>query len=113
MPEHRPLRWRRPLFLGASTALATAVVVAAHDVMLPFVLAVLIAYVLTPLVAAVERRRVPRPAAVLVVYAAVIGSLAVFVQGVAPRIALEFRNLRGELPALATEATQKWAPAIT
>ena len=49
--------------------------VAAHEVMLPFVLGALIAYVLTPLVAMAERRKVPRPLAVLVVYAIVLGTI--------------------------------------
>jgi len=107
------MRLQRPVFLGASAAVAAAVMIAAHEVMLPFILAVVIAYVLTPLVAMAERRKLPRPAAVLLVYAVVLGSLAGFVRGVTPRIALEFRNLRGELPALAEEAKQTWVPAIT
>src|SRR5215472_6001886 len=113
MLEHTSRHWRRPVFLATIAFLAVVVVVAAHDVMLPFVLAVLIAYVLTPLVAAVERRRLPRPLAIVVVYAAVLGSVAALVYGIAPRIAFEFRGLRGELPALADEARQKWVPAIT
>src|SRR5271165_773869 len=104
---------RRHVFLGVSAALAVAVMVAAHEVMLPFILAAVIAYVLTPLVAMAERRRLPRPVAVLLVYAVVLGSIGGFARGVAPRIALEFRNLRGELPALSEEARAKWVPAIT
>jgi predicted PurR-regulated permease PerM len=49
---------RRTLFLVVSAALFVAVVIAAREVMLPFILAIVIAYVLTPLVAAVERRNV-------------------------------------------------------
>jgi predicted PurR-regulated permease PerM len=105
--------WKRRLLLTITAAVAVGVVAAANEVMLPFVLAVVIAYVLTPLVAMAERRKVPRPLAVLVVYAVVLGSMAGFVRGVAPRIGLEFRNLRGELPALAEEAKDKWVPAIT
>src|ERR1700690_1167195 len=112
MAEHGPRRWRRPLFLGGTALVAAAVVVAAHAVMLPFVLAVLIAYVLTPLVAAVERHRIPRPMAVIIVYAAVLGSISGLLNGIATRIALEFRNLRGELPAIAAEARETWVPAI-
>jgi predicted PurR-regulated permease PerM len=104
---------RRHVFLGVSALAAVAVIVAAHEVMLPFVLAIVIAYVLTPLVAYAEERRLPRPAAVILVYAVVLGSLAGFVRTVAPRIAFEFRTLRGELPALADEARTKWVPAIT
>jgi predicted PurR-regulated permease PerM len=108
-----PGRLRRQVFLGATATIAVAVMIAAHEVMLPFVMATLIAYVLTPLVAAAERRKLPRGAAVLLVYAAVLGGAGGFLRAVAPRIALEFRHLRGELPALATDAKERWAPAIT
>ncbi len=112
MAEHGPPRWRRPVFFGATAFIAAAITVAAHEVMLPFVLAILIAYVLTPLVAAVERRRLPRALAVIIVYAAVLGSISGLLNGIAPRIALEFRNLRGELPSISAEARDKWVPAI-
>jgi predicted PurR-regulated permease PerM len=112
MSYARPIRWHRSLFLGCSAALFVAVIVAAREVMLPFVLALLIAYVLTPLVAMVERQRVPRGLAVGMVYVFVLGSLAGFARGISPRIALEVRNLQAELPALATEAKKTWVPAI-
>ena len=104
---------RRLVLLGTTAAIAVTVAIVANEVMLPFVLAAVIAYVLTPLVAMAERRRVPRPLAVVMVYAVVLGSMAAFVSGIAPRIGLEFRNLRTELPALAEEAKVKWVPAIT
>jgi predicted PurR-regulated permease PerM len=113
MAEARAVSWRRPVFFGVTACIAAGVVIAAHEVMLPFVLAVVIAYVLAPLVATVESRKVPRPVAVIIVYAIVLGSVGGFLRGVAPRIALEFRNLRGELPALANEARDRWAPAIS
>ncbi|HXX68849.1 MAG TPA: AI-2E family transporter [Polyangiaceae bacterium] len=105
--------WRRKAFVIASAAVAAAVVIAAHEVMLPFVLAAVIAYVLTPLVGIVERQRVPRGLAVVVVYAAVLGSTGLLLRGIAPRIALEFRNLRSALPTAAAEAQTRWVPAIT
>ena len=109
--------WRRRLFLGTSAAIAAAVMLVAHEVMLPFVLAALIAFVLTPLVGRVERGargvRVPRALAIVLVYAVVLGSIATFVRGVTPRIAQEFRTLSAELPALAEDARTKWVPAIT
>jgi predicted PurR-regulated permease PerM len=107
------MKHRRPVFLGVSAAVAVAVMVAAHEVMLPFVLAIVIAYVLTPLVALAERRKLPPALAVLLVYAVVLGGTAGFLRAVTPRIAVEFRNLRGELPGLATEAKTKWVPAVT
>jgi predicted PurR-regulated permease PerM len=105
--------WKRRVFLGVSGAIAVAVMIAAHEVMLPFIMAAVIAYVLTPLVARVERRRVPRPLAIVLVYAVVLGSLALGIRGAAPRVALEFRTLRAELPTLADEARTKWVPAMT
>src|SRR5277367_6457251 len=80
--------------------------------MLPFVLASVIAYVLTPLVGRLERRKVPRAVAILLVYAVVLGALGGFARGIAPRIALEFRTLSAELPQLAAEARDHWAPAL-
>jgi predicted PurR-regulated permease PerM len=109
--DSRP-RWWRPFFFCVSAALVLATVVAAHEVILPFVLAAVIAYVLTPLVARLERRKVPRGVAVLAVYALVLGSGWAFVRAVAPRITLEFRHLRDELPTLADAARDRWLPAI-
>jgi predicted PurR-regulated permease PerM len=105
--------WQRRVFLAVSATISVAVMIAAHEVMLPFILAAVIAYVLTPLVARVEQRKVPRPLAILLVYALVLGALAIGVRGAAPRVAYEFRNLRAELPTLAEEARTKWVPAMT
>ncbi len=112
MAEPRKRRWHRPLLFSVTSAVTVAVVVAAREVMLPFVLALVIAYVLTPLVAVVERRGVRRSLAVILVYAVVLGALAGFARGVAPRIAFEFRALQGELPALASEVKERWVPTI-
>lgn len=105
--------WKRRVFVGVSAAIAVAVMTAAHEVMLPFIMAAVIAYVLTPLVARVEQRKVPRPLAIILVYAVVLGALTLGVRGAAPRVAYEFRNLRAELPTLAEEARTKWVPAMT
>jgi predicted PurR-regulated permease PerM len=111
--EQSGRRRKRAVFLVVSAALFLAVVVAAREVMLPFILAFVIAFVLTPLVAAVERRNVSGGLAVLVVYATVLGALGGFGAVVAPRIAHEFRTLRGELPTLAADARDRWVPAVT
>jgi predicted PurR-regulated permease PerM len=103
---------RRRLFLGGTAAVAVLVVAVAHEVMLPFVLALVIAYVLTPVVARLEGRRVPRAIAILLVYGVVLGTMGGFFRIVSPRIALEFRTLSAELPHLAAEGRDQWAPAI-
>jgi predicted PurR-regulated permease PerM len=112
-PYPTPPLWRRTLFLWTSAAIAVAVMVAAREVMLPFILAIVIAYVLTPLVAALERRKMPRALAVLCVYTVVLGSLGGFSWAIAPRIAHEFGNLRKELPRMSDQAKDRWIPAIT
>ncbi len=106
-------RWRRPVFVAVSATVAIAVMIASGEVMLPFILGVVIAYVLTPIVARAERRGVPRGLAIVLAYLLVFGSIAGFGRLVAPRIALEFRNLRKELPVIAREATNTWVPAVT
>jgi predicted PurR-regulated permease PerM len=103
---------KRTLFFAASAAIAALVIYTSREVMLPFVLALVIAYVLTPAVAWVERRRTPRAAAILVVYVIVLGSLYTFVRLAAPRVGQELRALRYELPMLATEFRDKWVPAV-
>jgi predicted PurR-regulated permease PerM len=75
---------RHTLFLCGSAAVAIAIIVLAHSVLLPFVLALVIAYVLTPLVAWVETRRVPRAAAIILVYVVVLGTLGIFIRLTAP-----------------------------
>ncbi len=52
-----PRRWRKPLLLGLSALILVVVVAVAHSVMTPFVMAMVIAYVLTPAVSWVERLR--------------------------------------------------------
>jgi predicted PurR-regulated permease PerM len=105
-----PRAWRRPVLYGLTAAAIVLVVSLAHDVMLPFVLSLVIAYVLWPLVAWVEHKRVPRGAAILLVYVAVLGSLGLFGRLVAPRVGQELVGLRKEIPALVAEARTVWIP---
>jgi predicted PurR-regulated permease PerM len=104
-------RWQRPAFLAVSALIVLTVVSLARDVMLPFVLGGLIAYVLTPLVRFVERRRIPRGLAVLIVYVVVLGTLGTFLRLVAPRLGSELATFAREVPALTAEVKSKWIPA--
>jgi predicted PurR-regulated permease PerM len=102
----------RVVFLSVSAAVAVAVVVVAREVLLPFIFALVIAYVFTPAVVWAERRRVPRVAAILLVYAVLLGSLGTFAHFALPRIAVELKTLRYELPELARTAKERWVPAL-
>jgi len=103
---------RRPIFLVASAAFVIAVLVASRAVLLPFVLSIVIAYVLYPGVAWFERRKVPRAASILVVYAILLGSLGLFARFAVPRLFQELGNLRSEAPVLAREAQERWIPWV-
>ncbi|MCA9620658.1 MAG: AI-2E family transporter [Myxococcales bacterium] len=102
----------RPVFLAACVVALVAIVLAAREVLLPFLLAMVVAFVLFPAVTAVERRRVPRWAAILLVYAALIGSLTAFGIAVVPRLLSETKTLSAELPKLTQQARDHWLPAL-
>jgi predicted PurR-regulated permease PerM len=105
-----PRRWRKPLLLGLSALVFVAIVALAHEVMTPFVMAMVIAYVLTPAVSWVERFRIKRGWAIIVVYVAVLGSLGVFGRLAAPRVGQELGNLGRELRHDAAAARDHWIP---
>lgn len=108
----RSARRRHALFLGMSASIALAVIIASRSVLLPFVLAFVIAYVLTPAVAWVERKRVPRALAIILVYVVVFGSIGLFVRLAAPRVAHELANLRRELPVISRTVRTEWVPQM-
>ncbi len=108
-----PGRWRKPVLLGLVAAVLLVVIVVARRVMTPFVLALVLAYVLTPAVSLAEARlRLPRALAIIVVYVVVLGSLYGFVRLTAPRVGQELGNLARELRHDAQVAKDSWIPAI-
>lgn len=108
----RAARRRHTIFLAVSAAIVLAVIIAAYSVLLPFVLALVIAYVLTPAVAWIEKKKVPRFAAILIVYAVVLGSMYLFIRTTAPRIGQELAGLRRELPAIRHTVRHEWVPYV-
>jgi predicted PurR-regulated permease PerM len=106
--------WTRPriVFLAVSGALLVAFVVWASEVLLPFFLGMIIAYVLTPLVARAERARIPRPAAILLVYGITLSVIYCSVAAIAPRIYTEGVKFTRDAPALLDEASQNWGPRV-
>ncbi len=104
--------WVRRGFMLGSLVLVLGVLLVAHEVLLPFVLALIVAYVLWPLVALVERRiHVARPLAIVMVYVLVLGSIALFVRVAAPRVVVELGGLRRELPGLGLHVQAEWQKA--
>lgn len=101
---------RYGVFLAVSAIVVGTMLIASRAVLLPFVLAMVLAYLLTPLVRIVERRRVPRAAAIILVYVVVLGGLAGFGRAVVPRVGQELGALRRELPSLVREARGTFVP---
>jgi len=115
-PEVAPSSRQRVLFVVVSTSLAVAALLVFRAVLLPFVLGLLVAYVLHPVVRALTRVRVggwspPRWAAVLAVYIAFLTTLVVVLLAVTPRVVSEVRDfVVHEVPALRAQAARTWLP---
>src|SRR5262245_20561228 len=90
-----PLGWtrRRIVFLALSALVVVALLVWAREVLLPFVLAMIVAYVLTPLVARCERLRIPRALSIILVYVVTISSIYFIAAAILPRIYSETAKL--------------------
>jgi predicted PurR-regulated permease PerM len=112
LSDDPPTPRRRRLFLGVSGATAAAVILASHAVLLPFVLALVVAYVLLPSVRRVERRGVPRWGAILIVYALTLGAVGGFVAIIVPRLVAEGRGLAADWPRFRAAARDEWLPAL-
>jgi predicted PurR-regulated permease PerM len=89
-----------------------AVVVAASDIMLPFVLAPVVAYVLTPLVAWLERKRFSRALAIVSIYVVLLGAIVAGVALAAPRVVGEVKGLRQELPEIGRRVQTELVPKV-
>jgi predicted PurR-regulated permease PerM len=102
----------RRVFLAVSAIAVVSVCIAAQAVMLPFVLALVVAYVLTPAVLRVERLRVPRWAAILLVYAITLGAIGGFIGTIVPRLVSEGKAAAAEWPNINRKVRNEWLPAI-
>jgi predicted PurR-regulated permease PerM len=103
---------RRAIFLAVSAVLVVALIIAARAVLLPFILGLVVAYVFTPAVLRVERLRIPRWAAILLVYAIALGAIGGFVALIVPRLSAEMKTLSAEWPNLKQDLREKWLPAV-
>jgi predicted PurR-regulated permease PerM len=110
-------RTRRRWFLVGSLVALGVLLFAARDVLLPFLLAIVVAYVLSPLVQWGERIRLfgvqpKRWVVVIVLYLLLIGGLVSFVMFSAPRLATELGRLAREAPRIVAQANNEWFPEL-
>ncbi|MDF2722196.1 MAG: permease [Paenibacillus sp.] len=73
-------------------------------VLAPFIIALIISYVLNPIVKLLNGRKVPRTAAVLLIYAVFIASVTVIVMNVTPVLMKQVGELNEHMPELTMRA---------
>jgi predicted PurR-regulated permease PerM len=100
------------VFLTVSSVVIVTLLVCVREVLLPFFLALIIAYVLAPLVERVERFRLPRAAAILIVYAVTLGTIYFSIAAIAPRIYLETAKFMRDAPSLADKFSDQYGPQL-
>jgi predicted PurR-regulated permease PerM len=124
-PEHAAIderqdkirRRNRMLFLGIFGGFAIAILFLFRGVLFPFLLALIVAYVLEPVCARLERvrirgRELPRWAAVVTVYAVLVSLIGVLVTFGVPRMVVELQRLAHEAPAAIASAKEEWIPRV-
>jgi predicted PurR-regulated permease PerM len=99
------------IFYGLWGALALGIIVVFREVLLPFFLAVVVAYVLAPLVDVLERR-MKRWVAVVTIYALLVGSMVTFAVLGLPRLAAEIEKLAREAPHALAQVRDTWLPEM-
>ncbi len=110
-PRHRPrrgsgaLRKLRPLIILATLVLVTGSLYLARPVLMPVAVAMLLTFLLSPAVVALQRRGVARTLSVLVVVLLTVSVLG----GVGWLLAIQVKNLANELPKYQDNIRQKIA----
>lgn len=113
-----PTGWvRRLARLWGFLGFVILVVVLARQVILPFIFALLIAYILAPVVARMSVRadggkRMPRGLAILVCYLVLISFIAGFVAILMPRLSKDVARIGREAPAIYKKLDEKWLPGL-
>lgn len=99
-PRIRPPTPRVAL-LAASALVVGVVLYLGREVVTPFIVGLLVVWLLSPLVDRLARLRVPRWLAILTVYATVVVVLAIGVNLIVAAVLAEIRNFIDDLPGLA------------
>ena len=84
---------------------------------LPFIFALLIAYILAPLVARMSvradgKKRMHRGVAILICYIVLLAAMASFVSILLPRLSNDVARIGREAPALFEKLDEKWLPQL-
>jgi predicted PurR-regulated permease PerM len=91
------------------------VLIAFRSVVLPFVLGLLVAYVLAPVVDGITRagrRRLPRFVAIIIVYVGLTTAIAIFFTAFLPRLSSDFARLFREAPTFLQRVKKQYVPRV-
>jgi len=114
----RTLAWLRQFAkLWGFALFCILVVYIFREVILPFLFAILVAYILAPLVARANQVRIggrpfPRGAAVIILYVFILSGLGWFGVYFIPKIGKDFANVFGEAPKLFAKVNKDWVPRV-
>jgi len=118
LPESGPgSRSRRRWFIGIFMLVLVVVLATFRAVLLPFLLAIVVAYVLSPVVNAGQRLKLggkhPRRWVVVVaLYAVLISVLVGLIAVSVPRLTAELQRLTREAPRLVATVRSEWLPQL-
>ncbi|MEZ4366946.1 MAG: AI-2E family transporter [Kofleriaceae bacterium] len=103
-------RWALPIFV-------LVILVLGRKVLLPFVFAGLIAYILAPVVRRMSERkdgtrRMPRGLAILVCYLVFIAGVVGFMLLLVPRLSKDLARIGAEAPQVIKRVDQEWIPEL-
>lgn len=113
-----PTGWiRRLARLWGFLGFVILVVVLARQVILPFIFALLIAYILAPLVDRMSvradgKKRMHRGLAIIICYIVLLAAMASFVSILLPRLSNDVARIGREAPALLEKLDEKWLPQL-
>lgn len=107
--------WRRTAKLWGFLGFCILVLVLARHVVLPFVFALLLAYILSPVVRRISQkkdgtRRMPQGAAILLCYMILLSAIAAFMFLLLPRLSKDVARIGREAPGLYKKLNNQWAP---
>lgn len=110
-------KWSSWFFFLALLFLLIIVVFHVRKILLPFILGIVIAYILSPVVDWLSSKTIrshhpPRWVAVIVIYLVLGFSTFLFSIIVLPRFSTEFAKLADEAPVLIRKASQVWIPDV-
>src|SRR6185503_3053350 len=112
----RTLAWLRQFAkLWGFAAFCILIVYIFREVALPFLFAILVAYILAPLVARMSRWKIagrpfPRAAAVIILYINILAGLGLFLGYFIPKLSSDFARLFREAPQLFAKVNKDWLP---